>query len=74
MCKMVSEPGQGGTIQKYGERGVWVPDGMTVDEIMIGADALIKGYDANEFEARNMVIAVLGAIRRNSPPETTESI
>lgn len=55
--------GKAGSCQSYGERGVWVPEGMTAAEIMVGAAALEQHFGVAPFESRSMVRAVLSAIR-----------
>ena len=54
---------QAGTIESYNGRGVWVPQGMTAGQIMAGADVLEQTYDVAPYTSRNMVIAILEAIR-----------
>lgn len=49
--------------QSYGLRGVYVPRGMTADEIMIGAEVLERAFDVEPYTSRSMVRAVLAAIR-----------
>jgi len=62
--------GQGGSTQSVGERGVWVPEGLTGDEIMAGAQALTRLFAVEHYEARSMARAVLTAVRRLGPPQT----
>lgn len=50
-------------IEGYNGRGVWVPAGLTAAEIMIGAAALERDFDVAPYTSRNMVIAVLQALR-----------
>jgi hypothetical protein len=52
-----------GSIECYGERGVWVPDGVTAHEIMVGAAVLEQAYEVDHYTARSMVRRVLEAIR-----------
>ena len=54
---------QGGTIESYGERGVWVPHGLDVADLMIGAFAIKREFDLGEYEARSIVKEVLQAIQ-----------
>lgn len=56
-----AEPRQAGTIESYGERGVWVPEGMTARDIMEGARVLEREFEIAPYVSRAMAIAVLGA-------------
>lgn len=49
--------------QAYGDRGVYVPDGMSALEIMEGAAALEREYEVAPYTARSMVRSVLRAIK-----------
>src|SRR6185436_13939211 len=51
-----------GCLASYEGRGLWVPPGMTAQEIMIGAAALER-FGVEHYEARSMVREVLSAIR-----------
>ena len=77
MTKNDTGPRQGGIyetgrIEAYGERGVWVPDGMTAAEIMIGAKAVSRAFDIDDFQARSIVRVVLEAIRQHTSAETPD--
>ena len=52
-----------GKIEGFGDRGVWVPRGMTPHEIMAGARVLEDQFDIPPYQSRSMVRAVLAAIR-----------
>jgi hypothetical protein len=54
---------QAGKIEAYGSRGVWVPDGMTAHEIMVGSAILEREFDVPPYSARAMMRAILPAIR-----------
>ena len=51
------------TLQSYGDRGVYVPEGMTAAEIMEAARVLERDFEVEPFTSRAMVRAVLAAIR-----------
>ena len=51
---------------------MWVPDGMTATEIMIGARAVSRAFDIDDFQARSIVRVVLEAIRQCTSPETRD--
>ena len=53
-----------GHVESFRQRGVWVPDGMTAEEIMVGAAVLEEKYEVEHYTARSMVRLVLEAIRR----------
>jgi hypothetical protein len=55
---------QAGKIEAYGDRGVWVPNGMTARAIMVGAAVLEREFDVPPYESRDMVRSVLSAIMR----------
>lgn len=55
---------EAGKIEAYGNRGVWVPDGMTAREIMVGAAILEREFDVPPYESRDMVRSVLSALMR----------
>jgi hypothetical protein len=66
-------PLQGGSVESYGDRGLWVPDGMTAHEIMVGAEVLERHFGVEHYEARSMVRRVLDAIR-DTPSSARQSI
>jgi hypothetical protein len=72
---MPSESGQAGTIEEHEGRGVWVPKGMNVRDIMAGASALERQFEIAPYTARDMAIAVLQAAQPNpaSRAETDEA-
>lgn len=53
----------------YGDRGVFVPDGMTAAEIMLGAAAIESRFGLDHYEARSIVRVVLAALRADQPLE-----
>lgn len=59
--------GQAGAAGNYKGRGIWVPPGMTADEIGFCAEVLMRelgGFlELNNQEARNIVCVVIGALR-----------
>jgi hypothetical protein len=59
----LDRPGQAGDVGVYGKRGVYVPDGMTAAEIMIGASAIEKKFGIEHYEARSIVRDVIAAIK-----------
>jgi hypothetical protein len=61
----LSESRQAGTdeMQAWDGHGVFVPKGMSAEEIMRGAAVLERRFDVVPFVSRSMVIAVLSAIR-----------
>lgn len=61
-----------GTREAYGDRGVFVPNGMTAAEIMVGAAVLTERWDIQHYDACSMVISVLEAIRSASPPGASD--
>lgn len=62
MKKGTDSARQAGKIEAYGNRGVWVPNGMTAHEIMTGAAILEREFDIPPYESRDMVRAVLSAL------------
>jgi hypothetical protein len=52
-----------GRVKSCGDRGVYVPDGMTATEIIEGAHALVRDFELDTYTARNMVRTVLLAVR-----------
>ena len=58
-----------GRIEVYGGHGVWVPDGMTAAEIIIGGDAIAAHHDIDKFTARRIVMTALEAIRLQGSSE-----
>lgn len=52
-----------GHAESFGQRGVWVPPGLTAREIMVGAAVLESKFGIEHYEARSMVRWVLQAIR-----------
>ena len=61
--RQASEALPEGTIEAVGERGVWVPPGMTANEIMRGAEVLETMFEVEHYQARSMVREVLAAVR-----------
>jgi len=63
-----------GRTEAYEERGVWVPNGLSVDEVMTAAAALERKYDFDPYTARSIVRTVLLAIRsgKQALPECSE--
>lgn len=59
-----------GKVEVYRGRGVWVPTGLTAEHIMVGADVLERQYGVEPYTSRNMVIAVLLAIKASTEAET----
>ena len=64
----IFSPADGGRAEAYGDRGVYVPPGMTAAEIFEGAKALINaldnvGIDMDIYTAQSAVTAVLKKIR-----------
>ena len=57
-----NKSGQAGTIEGYGKRGVWVPDGMSARDIMEGAHVLEDMFDVPPYESREMMRAILAVI------------
>jgi hypothetical protein len=52
-----------GRIEAVGERGVWVPEGLTGPMIMAGATALVEIYDLPPYTARSMATDAWFAMR-----------
>lgn len=52
-----------GTIERYKGRGVFVPKGLSVEEIMIGAEALEEQFDVAPYTSRDFAISVLLAVK-----------
>ena len=63
---------QAGTIEVYGDRGVWVPSGLSSRDIMEGAKVLVRDFDVSPYTARNMVRVVLLAIGGPSNPPAND--
>lgn len=53
---------QVGTTENYGDRGVWVPDGLNARDIMLGAKTLERDFEIAPYRSRAIVRAVLSAI------------
>ena len=61
--------GQAGAIGSYKGRGVWVPPGLTAEEIGVGADALMRELGnflelRNRYEALQIARVVLEAVQK----------
>ena len=52
-----------GRLEVYEGRGIWVPNGMTADEIAEGARALSERFHVDKHTARMMAVTLLEAIR-----------
>jgi hypothetical protein len=52
----------GGSVQACGSRGVWVPDGMTAEMVMVGATILEREFGIEPYRSRSMVRSVWEAI------------
>lgn len=63
---MSTEPRQAGTIESYEGRGVWVPEGLTAREVMVGAAILEKELDAPPYSARVVASMLLEAVRQGA--------
>ena len=63
MDDSVEKSGQAGTVEKYGKRGVWVPEGMSAADIMAGAQVLERDFGITPFTSREAMRAILSAIR-----------
>jgi hypothetical protein len=63
---MEHESRQAGTIKGYEGRGVWVPDGLSAADIMVGADTLERIFEIPPYRSRDMVREVLTAIAQCS--------
>ncbi len=50
--------------QNYEGRGVYVPDGMSADEIMHAADVLEREFEIEPYTSRAMARAVLQTLKR----------
>lgn len=59
----VLEERKGGKIVAYGTRGMWVPDGMTVEEIVAGGRALWESLDFSRETCEMMATNVLRAAK-----------
>ena len=62
------DPRDGGKIEAYGTRGIYVPPGMTAAEIFEGAKALQRemdrlSHDVTLYDAQSIVVAILRTIR-----------
>ena len=62
-----------GRIESYGERGVWVPEGLTARQIMHGAAVLEHRFEVDHYLACSMVTAVLEALSSGEPREPSGS-
>lgn len=63
-------PSNGGSVEVYGGRGIWVPEGMTAAEIVLGGRAVEDRYDLDKFTARSIVMTVLETVRAAGFPGT----
>ena len=55
--------GRGTTVVR-GEHAIWVPEGMTIEEMEAGAGVLERKFAVDTYTARSMTAAVLAAIRQ----------
>lgn len=56
--------GESGTIQGFAGRGVFVPEGLTAEEIMAGAAVLERRFDIAPYISRVIVCDILLAIKQ----------
>lgn len=62
-----------GHVETHGKRGVWVPPGLTLEELMIGAAALQERYGMDCYTARSMVSTVISAVRAIGPEASSDN-
>ena len=64
MERKILERRPGSTIEAFGQRGMWVPDGLTAGEIVAGGRELWERLEVSRGYAELLATAVLEAAMR----------
>ena len=71
---MVGSGRQAGTAQSWNGMGVWVPDGLSVDDIMLVAAMLEREFDVSQYLSRAMARAAIKLLRGTGSPDNPQHL